>query len=82
MTSRNDHRPEPGSLEASLRELNAAPAEPLVPSRAEDPGSLRPGEHTPASPRAFDAPQPDRPGYTLWGRCGYVPSAGVRGSQR
>jgi hypothetical protein len=74
MKPHKDLKAQPGSLEAALRELNAAPeAEATVPSHPEDPGTLRPGDHTPASPR-FVPPAGDPPGYTLWGRCGYVPS--------
>ena len=78
MTTRKDHRPEPGSLEASLRELSMPSSQPLAPDHPEDPTTLRPGEHTAASPRTFDAERPQGLGYTLWGRCGYVPSARVR----
>ena len=71
-----DHRPEPGSLEASLRELNAQPTEEdVAPRHAEAPTDARPGEHTAATPRAFDMPTPVPGGYTLWGRCGFVPSS-------
>jgi hypothetical protein len=81
MAPRNEHRAEMGSLEAALRELNAAmPPEETVPSEPEDPAALRPGEHTLASPRTFEpADEQDDSRFTLWGRCGYVPASRVRG---
>ena len=82
MNARKEHRPEPGSLEASLRELSMPSPQPVVPDHAEDPTTLRPGEHTAASPRTFEAAGQGRPGYTLWGRCGYVPSARVHEESR
>jgi hypothetical protein len=89
MTMRKDHKPEPGSLEAALRDLNhPTDPDPVVPPHAEDPTELRPGEHTQASPRTFNPPdasmreQRADPGYTLWGRCGYIPSPRVQGAER
>jgi hypothetical protein len=81
MHPRKEHREQPGSLEAALREINSAPRpDDTVPDHAENPGELRPGEHTLASPRIFEAhaEEEPRPGYTLWGRCGYVPSSRLR----
>ena len=75
MTARKDHRPELGSLEAALREISAPPsAEQLAPEHPGSPTEARPGEHTAATPRAFDQPE-HREGYRLWGRCGYVPES-------
>lgn len=83
MSTRKEPRPELGSLEAALRELNgAAPPDDAVASYPEVPNHLRPGEHTLASPRSMSAenarPEGQPGGVTLWGRCGYVPASRTR----
>lgn len=81
MTTRRDLNAPAGSLEAALRDLNSPPdPQTTVPSHPDDPTDPHPGEHTPTTPRAFGGEdsgrQRDEPeGVTLWGRCGYIPSA-------
>jgi hypothetical protein len=82
MSSRKELRPEAGSLEAALRELNpaAAPDDPMSP-HPELASHLRPGEHTTASPRSMsveNARPEEGQDVTLWGRCGYVPASRTR----